>query len=86
MPYTNEVTDYRTSAPDGVYIAISRQPCDVTGAKLVTQVPLVVLQGKVLPETVDLAAKSFVPHHPDHCFLEYIKWDGEDAFLLVFGS
>ena len=86
MYYENEVTDYRTSAPDGVYLAISEKRCDVTGALLVSKAPLIVLRGLVFSETVERAAKSFVQCHPHHCFLEEIQWDGGKAFTLSFGS
>lgn len=86
MLYMNEVTDYSTSAPDGMYLAISRVHSEVTGKELVSEFPVVVFKGKVFPTLLERAAKSLVESHPYHCFLEEIEWDGEDGFLLDFGS
>ena len=86
MFYMNEVTDYRTTAPDGVYVAISKQPCNLTGALLVSEAPLVVFRGILFSETVDVAAKSFVRNDPHHCYLEGIQCHGDGAFFLEFGS
>ena len=86
MFYMNDVTDYRTDAPNGLYLAVSDQTYDRCGELITSSIPLVVRGGILLPRSVDRAAKDLVRRHPQYCFLEEIRWAGGESFTLSFGS
>ena len=86
MLYMNDVTDFRTSAPNGRYLAVSELTCDCCGDLITSSVPLFVIDGALTKRSVDRAAKELVRLHPHHCFLEAVEWDGGGSFSLTFGS
>ena len=86
MFYMNDVTDFRTSAPNGRYLAVSERTSVRFGDMITSSVPLVVIDGALTKISVDRAAIQLVRRHPHYCFLEAIEWDGGGSFTLSFGS